>query len=63
MAGHRDQHACQHTGMHNMGFAAPVKQDVSKLWMAGFSSRPTATRSSMLWYSRPSAPSTWQTRE
>ena len=40
---------------------APVKQEMSNLAMLGFSSCPTATRSSMLWYSSPSAPSTCST--
>ena len=41
---------------------APVKQDASNSLMDGFRSRPTANRSSMLWYSRPSAPSTCKQR-
>ncbi len=35
-----------------------MKQEASNSVMAGFCSRPTANRSSTVWYSSPSAPST-----
>ena len=40
------------------GGGAPLKQDASNCSMDGLSSCPTDSRSSVVWYSMPSAPST-----
>lgn len=37
---------------------APLKHEASNCLMAGLSSWPTDSRSSVVWYSMPSAPST-----
>jgi len=36
----------------------PVKQEASNCWMSGFRLCATASRSSILWYNKPSAPRT-----
>jgi hypothetical protein len=37
---------------------SPVKQEASNCWMSGFRLCATASRSSILWYNKPSAPKT-----
>ena len=43
--------------------SSPVKQEASNCWMSGFRLCATASRSSILWYNKPSAPRTCISKE